>query len=65
MRRHEPTISVSVKADFAGYESLSDNERKRAAYLIAHTGCSVEMAVAAVEALRTEQQDGNNGDKQQ
>lgn len=68
MRRHDLLISATpLEADstFERYEALSDDERERAARLIAHTGCSVALAVAAIEALRTEPQDGNNGDKQQ
>lgn len=50
--RLDPEVSAEDAAAIARYECLTSAERMRACNLIAQTGCSLLLAVAAVEAVR-------------
>lgn len=47
-----PAVDPETAAALASYEALSQAERARVRFLVASTGCSLALAVAAVIATR-------------
>ena len=47
-----PALTAEQAASFRRYEALSAPERDRVCRLVAQSGCSIDQACAAIEALR-------------